>query len=153
MRTNFSWKNKWKTWFEVRKCFLDRLWCRILINMEGRVITKCLLTVIIFEKEKCTPLVHTKSHPTLSFLLFLCKHILYNLHIELMKIPMTHVAQTFNIPFVRYFTLATGTLHWIKEQLSSHTLSIANFARHLIGWELSEFPLISTFLFFLFNIG
>lgn len=91
--------------------------------------------------------------PTLNFLLFLCKYILYNLPLELMKIPMTHVSQTFSIPFVRYFRLVAGTLCCIKEQLSSHVLSTADFVRHLIGWELAEFPLISAFLFFLFYTG
>lgn len=105
-------------------------------DKDGRESDNKMLTYSYYflERNICiTCLYNPPSPQAFSFFLFLCRYILYNLHIELMKIPMTHFAQTFNIPFVKCFRLATGTLCWIKEQLSSHTISIANFARHLIA--------------------
>lgn len=128
-----------KTWFEAGKCFLERLWCRILIKREGRVITEYLG---IFSLEKKMHITHTKKDNTLNFLPFLWKYILFDLHTELIEILMNQMLPGVSVFLsVRYFRLTTVTLCWIKEQFTSHTLSCANFSRHFIGFRFGRISL------------
>lgn len=121
-----------KTWFEAGKCFLERLWCRILIKREGRVITK-ILGYFFFRNKNAH---HSyKKDDALNFLPFLWKYILFDLHTELMEILMNQMLPgVWVFLSVRYFRLTTVTLCWIKEQFTSHTVSCANFSRHFIGF-------------------
>lgn len=136
-----------KTSFEARKCFLDRLWWRILIKKGRDSDNKMLGYFFSLEIKTCITHLYKKRDDNINFLPFLWKYILFHLHRELVEILMNQMLPRVLVFLsVRYFRLTTVTLCWIKEQFTSHMLSCANFSRHLTGFRIGRISLLSAIL-------